>query len=140
MEVTRAQLSEKFKLYIYDELLKLYRSGDLTELASEIAKAELASRGIAAATPATAVPPVQMSEPVATPAPVIDGDLVMAARLFDPTEAEMLRGRLEAEGVPAIVVDTNAARTIRSTSRSAACAFLSRRPIRWGWRRSLNPD
>src|SRR5262245_11477393 len=112
MEVTRAQLSEKFKLYNDDELLKLYRSGDLTELASEIAKAELASRGIAAATPATAVPPVQMSEPVATPAPVIDGDLVMAARLFDPTEAEMLRGRLEAEGVPAIVVDTNAARTI----------------------------
>ena len=30
----------------------------------------------------------------------------MVARLLDPLEAEMLRGRLEAEGVPAMVADT----------------------------------
>ena len=46
------------------------------------------------------------------PEPVIDGDLIMVARLFDPTEAEMLRGRLEAEGVPAIVADAHTARVI----------------------------
>jgi Putative prokaryotic signal transducing protein len=33
-------------------------------------------------------------------------------RLFDWTEAEMLRGRLEAEGVPAIVADAYTARAI----------------------------
>src|SRR5215468_5994752 len=109
MEVTRAQLSEKFKLYNDEELLALYRSRDLTELANEVAAAELASRGIdatvPAAAPAPAPEPTEMAEPVEAPEPVIEGDLVAVVRLFDWTEAEMLRGRLEAEGVPAIVAD-----------------------------------
>ena len=116
MEVTRAQLSEKFKLYNDEELLALYRSRDLTELANEVAAAELASRGIdatvPAAAPAPAPEPTEMAEPVEAPEPVIEGDLVAVVRLFDWTEAEMLRGRLEAEGIPAIVADTYTARAI----------------------------
>src|SRR5262249_55517631 len=44
-------------------------------------------------------------EPEDEPEPTIEGDLVEVARLLDPIEAEMLRGRLEAEGVPAMVAD-----------------------------------
>lgn len=46
MDITRESLSEKFGLYSDAELLEEYRSGGLTELASEVAKAELAKRGI----------------------------------------------------------------------------------------------
>ena len=109
MDVTREQLSEKFKLYDDDELRALVRSGDLTELATDVASAELARRGIDTATPAAAAAPPSAAELVETPQPVIDGDLVEVARMLDPVEAEMVRGRLEAEGVPAMVADTNTA-------------------------------
>jgi hypothetical protein len=52
MVVTRESLSKKFSLYSDAELLEEYRSGGLTELATEVAKAELAKRGIDAAKPA----------------------------------------------------------------------------------------
>ena len=45
MEITPELLAEKFRLYSDEELLELYRSGDLTELAQTVARAELASRG-----------------------------------------------------------------------------------------------
>jgi Putative prokaryotic signal transducing protein len=113
MDVTRESLSEKFSLYSDAELLEEYRSGGLTELASEVAKAELAKRGIDEAKPApTAAPPPPEREPEEVPEPLIDGDLVMVARLFDATEAEMLRGLLEAEGVPAMVADGHTSRAI----------------------------
>jgi hypothetical protein len=108
MDVTRESLTEKFSEYNNDELLELYRSGGLTELATDVAKAELAKRGLDTARSAPRPPPVQpVSEP--EPEPSIDGDLVEVARLLDPTEGEMLRGRLEAEGVPAIVADRQTA-------------------------------
>ena len=107
MDVTRESLSETFNLYTDSELLKLYRSGDLTELATDVARAELAKRGLDTVRPAAAPSPAPRSEP--KPKPVIEGDLVAVARLLDPTEGEMLRGRLEAEGVPAIVVDKQTA-------------------------------
>ena len=46
MVVTRESLSEKFSLYGDAELLEEYRSGGLTELATEVAEAELVKRGI----------------------------------------------------------------------------------------------
>ncbi|MFZ0124881.1 MAG: DUF2007 domain-containing protein [Xanthobacteraceae bacterium] len=112
MVVTRESLSEKFSLYGDAELLEEYRSGGLTELATGVAEAELVKRGIDPARPAPARSPAPEREPEEEPEPVIEGDLIMVARLFDPTEAEMLRGRLEAEGVPAIVADTHTARVI----------------------------
>jgi hypothetical protein len=100
MDVTPESLAEKFRLYGDDELLELYRSGDLTELAQAVARTELASRGI---------DPPAVSPPDAEPEPAVEGDLVMVARIYDPLEAEMLRGRLESEEVPAIVADTQTA-------------------------------
>jgi len=109
MEITRESLAGQFKLYNDKELLQLYRSGELTELASDVAKAELTSRGIdaALATPARAAE--QPAEPSEPDEPVIKGDLVEVARMLDPVEAEMVRGRLETEGVPAMVADTTTA-------------------------------
>jgi hypothetical protein len=105
MDATPESLAEKFRLYSDDELLELFRSGDLTELAQTVARAELATRGI---DPARSVAP-SASEPDAEPEPVVEGDLVMVARMYNPLEAEMLRGRLESEGIPAMVADTQTA-------------------------------
>jgi hypothetical protein len=112
MDVTRDSLSEKFNLYTDAELLQLYRSDDLTELATDVARAELAKRGLDTAKPAPRPPAPSLPEPEDDPELVIEGDLITVARLFDATEAEMLRGRLEAEGVPAMVADANTSRAI----------------------------
>ena len=98
MDVTPESLAEKFRLYGDDELLELLRSGDLTEVAQTVARAELASRGVDAVSP-----------PEAEPEPTVEGDLVTVARMYNPLEAEMLRGRLESEGVSAMVADTQTA-------------------------------
>jgi hypothetical protein len=95
MDASRASLAAKFLALDDFELSELYRSGELTELASDVAREELARRGLD--TSATA--PSPQSEPEVSSEPLIQGDLVMVARLLDATEAEMLRGRLEAEGV-----------------------------------------
>jgi hypothetical protein len=115
MDVTREQLAATFREYNDAELLRLCRSGELTELAADVARAELASRGIDIAPPAPAAPP-PAQEPVDEPKTeaAIAGDLVTVARMFDATEAEMLRGRLEAEGVPAMVADANSLRVIQT--------------------------
>lgn len=110
MDATRESLSKKFSEYNNDELLELYRSGGLTEFATDVAKAELAKRRLDTAKPAPPPPAPSSLELEDVPEPVIEGDLVMIARLFDATEAEMLRGRLEAEGVPAMVADANTSR------------------------------
>jgi hypothetical protein len=108
MDASRASLAAKFLALDDFELSELYRSGELTELASDVAREELARRGLD--TSATA--PSPQSEPEVSSEPLIQGDLVMVARLLDATEAEMLRGRLEAEGVPAMVADTNSLRAM----------------------------
>ena len=46
MDITPESLAEKFRLYEDDELLELLRSGDLTEVAQAVARAELARRGL----------------------------------------------------------------------------------------------
>src|SRR6478672_774427 len=105
MDVTPESLAEKFRLYEDNELLELFRSGDLTELAQTVARAELASRGIDPASSAAPSSPPPDEEPEQA----VEGDLVMVARMYNPLEAEMLRGRLESEGIPAMVADTQTA-------------------------------
>ena len=124
MDVTRDSLSEKFNLYTDAELLQLYRSGGLTELAAEVAKAELAKPGLDTARSAPAPPPLPQPEP--EPEPAIDSDLVEVARLLDPTEGEMLRGRLEAEGVPAIATQVLYRYTIGGVRILVPEAYLER--------------
>jgi hypothetical protein len=111
MDVTPESLAEKFRLYDDDELLQLLRSGDLTELAQTVARAELAGRGIDPGHAGAPPSPDREPQPEPTPEPVVEGDLVMVARMLDPLEAEMLRGRLETEGVPAMVADAQIVQT-----------------------------
>lgn len=124
MTVTRQSLAEQYRLFTDSELVEVVRSPEMTPLAREVAGGELAARGLAvevtgtpnpegderATTAATvsatseepAFRPEDASEPGAD-------DLVQIARHLKAVEAEILRGRLEAEGLLAIVADANLA-------------------------------
>jgi hypothetical protein len=109
MTVTRQSLQENFHLLNDSELLVLFQSGDLTELAQDVATAELRQRGIDLPKPKIETPKTEApAESQATP---IEGDLVPIARFFTATEAYILQSRLEVEGVPAIVADANMVQT-----------------------------
>jgi Putative prokaryotic signal transducing protein len=109
MIVTRESLMEHFGLLGDDELLDQFRSGDLTELAHDVAGAELARRKIdPSMKPETPGPEVAPPAAAALPedeAGTSDDDLVLLGRFYNPVDAYLLQSRLDAEGVPAIVVD-----------------------------------
>jgi hypothetical protein len=92
----RAYLAAKYRALETEELLELYRSG-LTELAEEVAAAELRSRAVVVPSRPEPVDP-SMSDMYA-------GDLVPVARYFNPTEAHVLQACLQAADIPAIVAD-----------------------------------
>jgi hypothetical protein len=94
----RADLCAAFRDMSDEELAERWAGGQLTELAMEVARAEFARRGIEP--PAIALP-----EPAQDEAP--GGAIVFAtvARSLMPTELQVLRARLESEGIPAFVAD-----------------------------------
>ncbi|MFI5013295.1 MAG: DUF2007 domain-containing protein [Hyphomicrobiales bacterium] len=104
MDVTRESLQESLSLLSDDELLGQFHSGELTGLAQEVASAELRSRGVRLTKPEAEAASEERHE---EPPDFGEGDLVQVARFLTPMEAEILRGRLEAEGVQAMVADTN---------------------------------
>ena len=96
MNDERTYLAGKYRDLETEELLSLFRSG-LTELAEEVAVAELNARRVA-------VP----SRPVADDLAASDtyaGDFVSVASYFNPTEAHVLQACLQAADVPAVVAD-----------------------------------
>lgn len=107
MDVTRQSLLEHFQLLSDEALLSEFESGDLTELAKELAASELERRKIDV--PEAASEPPTMSE-----AAPISGDLALVARYFTAAEGHMLQSRLELAGIPAIVADDHMAQTIWS--------------------------
>ena len=92
----RACLAAKYSGMETEELLELYRSG-LTDLAEEVAAAELRTRAVLVPSRPAPVDP-SMSDTYA-------GDLVPVARYFNPTEAQVLQACLQAADVPAVVAD-----------------------------------
>ena len=56
MTITRQSLLERFQLLSDEELLALFRSGDLIELAKDVATQELRQRGVDLSKPAAALP------------------------------------------------------------------------------------
>src|SRR5260370_2063638 len=92
MTITRQSCAEHFGRLNDDELVIEFQSGGLTELAREVAAAEIQSRNIDISE--EDVPPTSGSE-----------DLVLLARFYDVSSAYLLRSRLEAEGLPSIVAD-----------------------------------
>ena len=104
-EVTPQSLLEQYQLLNDDALLAQFRSGELTDLAKNVAVEELQRRGVDVSNGA-------IEAPTETEDTSVEGDLVMIARVSTPAEAEMLRGRLEVEGVPAVVVDAHTVQTL----------------------------
>ena len=56
MTITRQSLLERFQLLSDEELLALFRSGDLIELAQDVAAQELRQRRVDLTKPAAALP------------------------------------------------------------------------------------
>jgi len=115
MAITRESLLDRFRLLSDKELLGLLQSGDLIDLAKEVAAEELRHRGVELAKPATeantanedALGSADNEDALGSEdnAPTGGGDLVPIARFFTPVEAHMLQSRLQADGVLAVVVD-----------------------------------
>jgi Putative prokaryotic signal transducing protein len=99
MMITRQSLAEHFGRLNNDELVTEFQSGGLTELAREVAAAEIESRSID-------ISQYQARLPEPRPDPEMDSeDLVLLARFYDVSSAYLLQSRLDAEGLPSIVAD-----------------------------------
>jgi hypothetical protein len=108
MVITRESLLERYQLMSDEELLGLFQSGDLIDLAKEVAAEELRRRGVEVAMPATEANTASEDALDAEDnAPSGGGDLVVIAQLFTPIEAHMLQSRLQADGVAAVVTDAH---------------------------------
>jgi hypothetical protein len=103
MNSGRQALVETFRNLSDEYLLERLRSGELTEIARVLAQEELLQRGLVA--PARQP---QAAAPEAAPGTV---EWVTIARVLVPMDAHILRGRLEAEGIPALVADGNLVQT-----------------------------
>src|SRR5260370_4350742 len=97
MMTTRQSLAEHFGRLNNDELVTEFQSGGLTELAKEMAAAEIQSRSID-------ISQYQARLPDIAPIPCGE-DLVLLARFYDVSIAYLLQSRLDAEGLPSIVAD-----------------------------------
>jgi len=100
MKISREDLTETYGGMSTEELLDHWESGTLTELATEVAAQELTRRGVA-------LPPIAQSEDAELIPLDHETSFETVARSFVPSEMHILRGRLEADGIPAIVIDDN---------------------------------
>jgi hypothetical protein len=105
MTITRENLAEHFGSLSDGELVAQLQSGELTELAREVAAAEMRSRNLDV--PSDPAPP---AGPLAAPeggdaSASGSEDMVLLARFDDPSSAYLLQSRLEGEGIPSMVAD-----------------------------------
>jgi hypothetical protein len=101
MKDEREDILETYRDMSTEELLDHWESGTLTEYALQTAAEELVRRGVA-------LPPVEQIEAEnRAAAPPEDAVLETIAHSYEPTEMQILRGRLEADGIPAVVIDDN---------------------------------
>ena len=100
MSVKAEQLAEHFEGLSDEALLEKSRSGGLTELAQRVADAELRKRGLAGADQSQPVEPE--AEPHAADAAT---EFETVCRTLNVVEAQVLRARLEADGIPVLAAD-----------------------------------
>lgn len=106
MDSSEDELATFYRGLSDEYLISQLASGDLTELAQSVARKELSQRGVDAPAP---VPPVEEIAETGDEGDEDGIDFVTVAHFFVPTEAHILCGRLEAEGIPAVVTDANLA-------------------------------
>ena len=104
MMITRQSLAEHFGRLNNDELVTEFQSGELTELAKEVAAAEIQSRSIDISQYQARLPEPR-PEPEMDSEDLVPEDLVLLARFYDVSSAYLLQSRLDAEGLPSIVAD-----------------------------------
>jgi len=113
----RDELEQVFRNLSDEELIARGSSGDLTDLAQEVANAEARTRGLGFEPLA-----VVSDGPVTLPS-VYHGDMQIVARHLTATEAHMLVSTLQAGGVPAEADDANLlqANSLWSAAVGGAC-------------------
>lgn len=99
MTPSRPALADQYAELESDELVRRVQSGTLTDAALDIARAELALRGID--------PAPSPRQEDAEASLESGGDMLALASLDKPTEAHILVARLQAEGIHAIAADAN---------------------------------
>ena len=103
MEVSRKDLEKRYAELNDEALLERYSSGTLTELAAQVARAELRLRGLPLPQPAPD------PEPPAGPDLATAGPLVAITAKLTWFEANILCSLLHSEGIPAQLADTHVA-------------------------------
>ena len=96
----REDLAELYRGYRNEHLLERLWSGEMVELAETVATAELLGRGIASFHP-------KHRETVNNPGVERAFQFVTVANSLNSMELEILRARLEAEGIPVHLADIN---------------------------------
>jgi cell division septation protein DedD len=105
MAITYESLARHFVRLPDEELIEKFQSGELTDLAQDVAAAELRTRRIEVPRRKPALPePISTAEPDIEPM-AIGADLVQLASFDNLSSAILLQSRLDAEGVPAMVAD-----------------------------------
>lgn len=104
MSNPRAELSETYREMSDEELMERWTDGNLTEVATAVARAEFSKRGIQ---PPEIAPPENADEAADAQATVT---FATVARSLIPSELHILRARLEGDGIPSFVVDDNITR------------------------------
>lgn len=105
MATFQEALAEIYRNFSDEHLLEKLRSGTMIELAVKVAEDELESRGISY----RSMP--QQEEAYAAPIPYQALQFVTVASSLNSIALHILRARLEAEGIPAIVADANMAQS-----------------------------
>ena len=104
MAIFKDALAEIYRHFSDEYLLEKLRSGTMIELAMQVAKEELESRGITYS-------PLPEQGHSATPAIYDPLQFVTVASSLNSMSMHILRARLEAEGIPAILADANMAQS-----------------------------
>ena len=98
MEDPRADLGDVYRDMSDEELLRRWSEGQLTDVAMDVAREEFSRRGIEP-------PPIAQAEASDATGSEETLTFVTVARSLVPTELQILRARLEGDGIPALVVD-----------------------------------
>jgi len=105
MTITPDSLAKYFARLPDEELIERFQSGELTDLAQDVAAVELRTRRIDVPRHKPQ-PPQPIADEEAGIEPVaIGGDLVLLAAFDNLISANLLQSRLDAEGVPAMVAE-----------------------------------
>ena len=105
MEIFKSALAEIYRHFSDEYLLEKLRSGTLIEMAVQVVQEELENRGV------SYLPWPPEAENVAAPIHYDPLNFVTVASSLNSITMHILRARLEAEGIPAILADANMAQS-----------------------------